>query len=84
MEEAIIKNAYKTISERVTFKNQMDNITISRNIVEKETSPKIADSFNLNPLESVMITKIDEEEEKCFMELEQEEKRLNDLKKEKI
>ncbi len=45
----------------------MDNITISRNFDEKETSPKIADSINLNPLETVMKTKIDEEE-KCFRE----------------
>ncbi len=86
MEETITKNAYKTISEIWTFNNQMDNITISRNFVLKETSPKIADSLNLNTfhnLESVAIKKIDEEEEKYFMELEQEEKRLNDLEKKK-
>ena len=62
----------------------MDNITISRNFIDKENSPKVVDSVNLNTLESITIKKIDEEEKKRFMELEQEEKRLNDLENEKI
>ena len=82
--ERMVKSSYKTISEKVTYNIHKDNIMFSRNNLEKQNSPKLTDSLNLNTLESITIKKIDEEEEKRFKELEQEEKRLNDLENEKI
>ena len=81
--ERIIKNTYKNnnVIERNSY--NFNNIN-SNNFVETENSPRLSDSMNMNTLESITIKKIDEEEEKRTMELEQEAKKLDDLENEKI
>ena len=61
-----------------------EGLVISQNFDEIHNSPKLTDSLNMNTLESVTLKRIGEEEEKRKMELQQEEKKLNDLEKEKI
>ena len=72
---SIIKEDYKNINY---YKNIDTNNNTNDNI------SRTNDSMNLNTLESVRIRKIEEEDAKRTMEIEQETKKLNELEKEKM
>ena len=81
--ENLIINPYK--NKNLLNQNQYNiYMTNYKNYAKTDNSLKITDSQNMmNTLESFAIKKIDEEEEKRTMELEQETKRLSELEFEK-
>ena len=85
-----INNTNKIIEKQENIIDEPDNNNpeinnYNNNYIEVDNNiTHINDSMNLNTLESIAIKRIEEEDEKMTMEIEQEAKRLNELEKEKL